>query len=61
MVGHATAADAQDRTPFGQQGPRNGFGPGGGMPGRPPGMSPRTSRGQDDRRGQAPGRSSSGT
>jgi hypothetical protein len=57
MVGHATAADAQDRTQFGQQGPRNGFGPGGGLPGQPPGMSPR----QDDRRGQDSGRNGSGT
>ncbi len=57
MVGHATAADAQDGTPFGQQGPRNGFGPGGGLPGQPQGMSPR----QDHRRGQGPGRTGSGT
>lgn len=58
MVGHATAADAQDRPPFGQQGPRNGFGPGGG---RPPGQPPGMSRRQDDRRGEDPGRSGSGT
>ena len=49
LVGHATAGADQDRNPFGQQGPRNGFGPGPGgngrMPGQPPGQQPRSNGG----------------
>ena len=49
LVGHATAGATQDRNPFGQQGPRNGFGPGPGgsgqMPGQPPGQQPRSNDG----------------
>lgn len=47
MVGHATAGATQGRDTFGQQGPRNGFGPGANLPGQPPGLPP----GPDDRRG----------
>lgn len=59
MVGHATAGATQDRDTFGQQGPRNGFGPGGNgqMPGQAPGLPPRS----DDRRGQDSGSGGPGT
>jgi hypothetical protein len=53
MVGHATAGATQEADPFGQQGPRNGFGPGGNgqVPGQAPGLPPRS----DDRHDQDSG------